>query len=376
MANTHPDTLGPALAKLRRARGWTQDEVARRIPTYYGDGGAYGRIEREERHPDRDALLAILLNGLLLTDATDINRVLQLAGYNVLTADEKQKLGPSRAPDEPVFQTASSRNPILTWPSAATLMAALVAAGLLSWLVREHALFAFLSSCHYAALYVVSLYLESAFNPERILTTRTALHLFAFMAISSIAALAIDRALVDSGNEFALLFSLAILIAAAVSQFAIARRVLPPAALVPATFQTQTAQSAHLKNTGNFLLIVLFFWLPPFHCVVSLTREARLGQGDWVRQVSGHNLMVGRGVLALSVPCLLGLLLVMFLIALYMGAHLLESLRPQVQLNSFALLFYLRALLYFLLCLLCIGWYAYSLSELTSLTSILPQVGS
>lgn len=377
MANTNPDTLGSALAKLRRARGWTQDEVARRIPTYYSDGGAYGRIEREERHPDRDALLAILLNGLLVTDAADINRVLQLAGYDVLTAGERGKLGAESAADEPADQTTSSRNPILTWPSVVTLVASLVGAALISWLIPGHALVTFLTGCHYAALYVVSLYLESALNPERILTTRTALHMFAFMAITSTVSLATDHALVDSGNDFALPFALAIFIVAAVSQFAIARRVLPEAAVVPAAFQTQTAQTAHLKNTGNFLLIVLFFWLPPFHCVMTLSREARLGHGDWVRQMLGQILMFGRGVLALSVACLLGLLLVMFLIALYMGAHLLENLRPDgQQLNSYMLLFYMRAFMYFLLCLLLIGWYAYSLSQLTSLTSILPQVGS
>ncbi len=54
----------------------------------------------------------------------------------------------------------------------------------------------------------------------------------------------------------------------------------------------------------------------------------------------------------------------MFIIAGYMGAHLLDNLRPHARLNSFTLLFYLRALLYFLLCLVCIGWFAYALSEL------------
>ena len=177
------------------------------------------------------------------------------------------------------------------------------------------------------------------------------------------AALATDRVLVDSGNSLALLFSLAIFLVAGIAQFLVVRPALSEAAIVPATFQTQPARAAHLKNTGYFLLIVVLFWLAPFHCVSTLSRELRAGHGDWVGQVLEHDLMLGRGVLALSVRWLLGLLLAMLLISLYMGHVLLDSLQPNARLNSFTPLFYLRAFLYFLLCLVCIGWYAYSLSE-------------
>ncbi len=367
MPNADPSTLGRTLAQLRRARGWTQEQVAHRIPTYYSDAGAYGRIEREERHPDRDALAAILVHGLVIREIPEINRVLQLAGYGMLDDDEIETLGLTQTStepsEEPVPPVILSRTPWRDVQSVGILIGSLVLTCFIAWLIPGHTLFAILTSCLYAALYVVSLYLESAFDPDLIATTRTAMFTFAFVSVSSAAALATDKALVDSGNYLALLFSLVIFVLAGIAQFALVRRTLPESAIVPTTFQSQTAQTAHLKNTIYFLLIVLVFWLPSFHCVSTLSREARSGHTDWVRQMLAQDLMLGRGMLALSVRWLLGLLLMMFLIALYMGAHLLESLRPHARLNSFMLLFYVRTLVYFLLCLLCIGWYAYSSSE-------------
>jgi len=366
--NADPSAFGPTLAKLRRARGLTQEKVAERIPTYYSDAGVYGRIERGERRPDRDAAVAIVINGLLIREISEINRIVQMAGYESLSAGEIETLGLAQAatepPERPAPPVTMSREPWRDWTSASILIGSLTLAGLIALLVPGHAPFALLIGCLYAALYVVSLFLENAFDPERFPTTRTAVSTFALMFVSSTVALATDRILVDSGNAFALLYSLAIFLLAGMAQFALVRRSLPESAIVPATFQTQTAQSAHVKNTSYFLLLVLLFWLPPFHWVATLARELRSGHADWVRQMLAQDLIVGRGVLALSVRWLLGLLLAMVLIAWYMGAHLLDNLRPHVRLNSFTLLFYLRAFLYFLLCLLCIGWYAYSLSEL------------
>jgi transcriptional regulator with XRE-family HTH domain len=367
VSNADPGAFGRTLAKLRQGRGYTQQEVATRIPTYYSDAGAYGRVERAERHPQRDALIAILVRGLLISDVAELNRILQLAAYEALSAEEVETFGLILSQAEPLPKLVppiiSLRDPFRDWRSAAILFVSMGLSGLIALRIPGHAPFAALTSCLYAALYVVSLYLESAFDPERLPATRTAALTFGFVAVSSTVALATDRVLVDGGNPLALLFSLAVFILAGIVQFAVARRTLPESPIVPASFQTRTAQSAHLKNTSYFLLLVLLFWLPPFHGVSTLSRELRSGHSDWVRQMLAQDLMLGRGLLALSVRWLLGLLLTMFLIAWYMGAHLLDNLRPHARLNSFTLLFYLRAFLYFLLCLICVGWYAYSLSE-------------
>jgi len=41
--NADPGAFGRTLASLRRTRGWTQEQVAARIPTYYGDAGAVSK---------------------------------------------------------------------------------------------------------------------------------------------------------------------------------------------------------------------------------------------------------------------------------------------------------------------------------------------
>jgi transcriptional regulator with XRE-family HTH domain len=362
--NADPFAFGRAVARLRHQRGFTQQEVAARISTYYSDAGAYGRIERGERRADRHAAIAILVQGLLILDIAEINDLLKLAEYQALGAEDFERFGLAR-PEvnlRPEPETAATwwRD----WHTVRILSGSLVLSGLAALSIPQHALFALLTSFLYAALYAVSLYLESAFEPKPATTRKAAVRTFGFVAVSSTVALATDRILINTGNPLALLSALVIFLCSAIVQFFIARHALPETAIVPATFQTRTAQSAHLKNTGYFLLIVVVFWLPPFHGVLTCAREIREGHADWVRQVLAQPLMLGRGVLTLSVPWLLGLLLITFLISLYMAYCLLDKLQPHPRLNSFTILFYLRALLYFVLCLSSIGWFAFSLGEL------------
>jgi transcriptional regulator with XRE-family HTH domain len=362
-----PYAFGRAVAKLRLARGLRQQEVADRIPTYYGDAGAYGRIERGERRADRDAAIAILVRGLLILNVAEINDLLTLAGYQALGTEDFERFGLARPevgeplrpePETTVSGWRDGRN-------VGILSGSVVSSCLVALLIRQHTLFALLTSFLYAALYAVSLYLESAFEPRPVETRKAAVLTFGFIAVTSTAALATDRILINIGNPLALLFPLVIFLCSAIIQFFIARPALSETAIVPATFQTRTAQSAHLKNTGYFLLIVVVFWLPPFHSVLTFTREIRAGHSDWVRQILAQPLMLGQGVLSLSVSWLLGLLLITLLISLYMAYCLLDKLQSHAKLNSFTILFYLRAFLYFVLCLISIGWYAFSLGELS-----------
>lgn len=364
MSDADSGAFGRALAKLRLARGYTQQQVSARIPTYYSDAGAYGRIERGERHPDRDAVIAILVRGLLILDASEINRMLLLAEFEPLSLVDVERFD---LPKQPPLEPSSGRiQRFPDWRSVLVVLGSLAGAGLLALLIPGQAAFALLTSGLYAALYVVSLYLESAFEPERFPRTTTAAVLtFGAILVTSMAALATDRILVDAGSSLALPSALAIFLLAGVVQFLLVRRTLAATPTVPASFQTHTAQSAHLKNTAYFLLVVVLFWQPAFHCVLTFTREIRVGQADWVHQMLEHDLMIGRGIIALSVRWLLGLLLSTFLTSLYMGHVLLDRLQPHVRLNTFTILFYLRAFVFFLLCLIAIGWYAYSLSELS-----------
>jgi transcriptional regulator with XRE-family HTH domain len=353
----------------------TQEEIARRVSTYYSDAGAYGRVERGQRHPDRDALIAILVQGLSVSDLDEINRILALADYNVLTKQEagQRGLSLSLSADPEVAALVSQyrqglgalfANPHWGLFSAGLVVGSFVLVGAMAALVAGQSLFVLVTCCLYAALYLTSVYLEGAFEPALVQPAATEALCFGFVATTSAAALAMDRILVNSGNPLALLLSLIVFLVAAVLQFFIVRSSLSEDAVVPANFQTRTAQAAHLKNTGYFLLIVVVFWLPSFHCASTLAREIRAGHVGWVRQVITQDLILGRGILALSVRWLLLLLFTTFLISLYMGYRLLDNLRPHPRLNAYSILFYLRALLYFALCLICVGWYAYSLSEL------------
>jgi transcriptional regulator with XRE-family HTH domain len=367
--------LGRALAKLRVARHLTQEDVARRVSTYYSEAGSYGRVERAERHPDRDRLIAILVQGLSVSDLGEINRILGLADYDGLTEQEVGQLGLSLSRSaEPeaaalVSQHRQGLSALFADPhwglfSAGLVVGSFVLVSAMAALAPGQSLFLLVTSCLYAALYVTSVYLEGAFEPALVQPAATAALCFGFVAITSAAALAMDRILVNSGNPLALLVSLMAFLVAGVVQFFVVRSSLSEHAVVQANFQTRTAQAAHLKNTGYFLLIVVVFWLPSSHSVSTLEREVRAGHVSWVRQVVAQDLILGRGILALSVRWLLLLLFSTLLISLYMGYRLLDNLRPHPRLNAYSILFYLRALLYFALCLICVGWYAFSLSEL------------
>ena len=102
--------LGRALAKLRVAQHLTQEDVARRVSTYYSEAGSYGRVERGQRHPDRDPLIAILTHGLSVSDLGEVNHILGLADYEGLTEQEVGQLGLSlsRSAEQEVAALAHS----------------------------------------------------------------------------------------------------------------------------------------------------------------------------------------------------------------------------------------------------------------------------
>jgi hypothetical protein len=73
--------------------------------------------------------------------------------------------------------------------------------------------------------------------------------------------------------------------------------------------------------------------------------------------LSGGVLQKG-GVLAPRPIWLWGLLVVVMGVSVPMGAHLLENLKPGPDLNRYLGLFYGRAILCFVLCIVCLIWYS------------------
>jgi hypothetical protein len=178
-------------------------------------------------------------------------------------------------------------------------------------------------------------------------------------------ALAIDARLARTGVPAALPLSLAVFLLAAAAQWAIARSALSESAVVPTSFQAHTAQAAHLKNTIYFLVIVVLFWLPPFHCVAVLRREIQSGHAASVREILTHHVLLGRDFASFSVEWLWSGLLFLLLLVIPMAARLLENLKSGPRLNTFTALFYLRGVLYFLLILICLFWYSAAIASLS-----------
>jgi transcriptional regulator with XRE-family HTH domain len=367
--------FGQRIGEIRRAKGLRQKHVVARISNFYGDESSYRRVENSKRTPDRDAAIAILVQGLSLREVGTIDSLLALLGYDGLTTEEVRgiegvpasKTIPAPVLGDLSFSDFWQRMAQPGGPRLAGIVLVLIAIAFTGFIAvyasKGQSWFTLVTGTMYAGLYVVSLCLESAYEP-RSSPIAAALFSFGFMLSTSVAALVLDGVLVDSGKPYGLFPSLLIFISAAILQWIIVRPVLADHPIVEALFQSHTAQSAHLKNTAYFLIIVVLFWVPPAHCVSVLRREARLGHVDFVRDMLGHSVLIGRGIVCLSFTWLVIILLVMIPIVIYMGAHLNENLKPHPKLNRYHTLFYTRAILYFLLTTVCLGWYGYSTGQL------------
>lgn len=359
--------LGKAIAEERRSRGLKQKEVVARVSLFYSDERSYRRIESGERQPDRDALIAILVSGLSIIESERINQILAMGGYAPLTPPE----APQRDPGvpQPILSPVATAPPrVGFWHrvnqnSGAKLASCVAASSLVLGCAiaaaSEEMALVMVSAIVYACLYGVSVLLESEFDPSPTPKWLVVSAVFGFILVTSTTALVIDSRLARSGVAAALPLSLAIFIIAAAVQWVIARSALSESAVVPTTrFHAHTAQSAHLKNTITFLLIVVLFWLPPYQCIVVLRREIQSGHAGWVRVALTRHLLLGRDFFCLSVEWLWFGFFFLILLAIPMAVRLLENLKSGPKLNSYMALLYLRAVLYFLLILICLIWYS------------------
>jgi len=369
-----PVAFGKAIAQLRKNQGLKQKEVVARVSDCYSEESAYRRIESGRRFPSRDAAIAILVRGVRLTDLDRINSLLALAGYNGLSADEASSLDLPEI--EANLPTGGSQDRLGIWNrilarSESKPFGVALAFGsiiLSVWIASRIGewWFPLVSSMMYAALYVLSLFLESAYEFDRARVLPAALFAFCFMLSTSVTALAVDARCVASGKTYAMWLALTIFLATAMLQWLILRSTLPSYTIVKTSYQSHTAQSAHLKNTEYFLFIVILFWLPPFHCISVLRREAQAGNTGLVREFLGHWFLVGKGILCPNVGALCGILLVLIVAAMLMRGRLLDNLEPHPMKNLYVTLFYARAFVYFAMCVVCIGWYADSIGIMQS----------
>ena len=369
---SNSQAFGKRIAEIRRENGLKQKEVVGRIRSYYSDERSYRRIESGERVAGRDAAIAILTVGLQVSEPGIVNDALSLAGYAALTGAEVRKLKLTSAEEIETAEvvpgpSSDFRGSVKGLKFGFRTLGLLVVSVIVSVVVAaisQNAGFVLTTAVLYAALYAISVWMESAFDPRRPTVAAVGIPLFCFMLVSSVVALAIDSKLAGIGDPIALELSLAIFLIAAGVQWILARAVLSESAIVPMEFQSLTAQTAHLKNTGYFLVIVVLFWLPPFHCIAGLQREIRVGHAPAIRNLISHPLFVGNGFAALSPPWLWGAFLILGLLAIPMAARLIENLKSHPALNTYTALLYLRAIVYFVLVFICLIRYSSEIGAL------------
>ncbi len=368
MPDNDQPTFGQALKEARKRRGISLKEAGARLKGLYSTAETYARIERGQRGAgdiDRAKVIHILIKGLEMRNASEIDRMLALAKLESLSQDEMEQLGLAVAPSLP--EPLSLPNAKLSSRRQLYWLWLLVAIGtaVLTWVTSDHALFVTVIGLLYASLFIISVFLESAFETSPVDRSRSIFILFAVVLFTSVGALVADERLIGAGaTTIGLPTAGVMLLTGAVIQFFLARRMLPPTILVPARFQTMTAQTAHLKNSCYFILLAILFWLPSYHAAVAFARLTEDGQRDRVERAFSQDLYTSAEVIVLSVRIQLLLLLVIVAVSLYMGSKLLDRLRAHERLNHYTQLFYLRAVVYFLLSLISIGWYSYTTSQL------------
>ena len=357
--------FGEVVARLRLAKGLTQKEVLARIPGIYADENGYGRIEHGARKPSRDAAVAILARGLALVDAAEINAALRILGYEGLTVSELQSCGLDGQPSSRHTKTFG-RSVTYARVSWSVLALALT---LSSWIVihfdRGQAGFTLTTCVLYAGLYVISLFLETVYEGEAYRSLLLGVTLFSWVLITSVVALTADATLARLGRPEGLWISLAIFFATGLVQWLLIRGSLPDRSVVRTTFESLTSQSAHLKNTAYFLVIVIFFWVPPAHCRSILNYLIRSGHPEAVRNsLASHSVLTPEGMICPPVEWLWILFIVMVIVSIPMGARLIESLPAHPRRNVYLNLFYVRSIVYFSLVVICLSWHSYEVGLL------------
>jgi hypothetical protein len=272
--------FGLALKSIRERKDVAHKVLLERIRHRYSDSSSYRRIERGERTPERETIIDILIVGLEEKDGSTIDELLAFAGYDGLSEREAEELGVQRAapsiPDASDGSNAAEQSapaasgdehlsPVAVLTLSCVVGSCLILAVLIcAWAHATPLWFVTLTAVLYGSLYGVSILLETAYHARTAQIQRLAVAISCFTVLAAVTAFAADAFLItDQANG--LIIGIAVILVAAAAQWFVARRYLPAHAIVPATFQPHTGQSAHLKNTTYFLFIVVAFLQPPWH---------------------------------------------------------------------------------------------------------------
>lgn len=132
----------------------------------------------------------------------------------------------------------------------------------------------------YAGLYVVTLFIESAYQFDRLGRAVLMLSPFIFLWVlaTSMGGLWVGgRLAVGERAYLGLVVSVLIFLGAAVIVYATVCLVLPASAITESLTQAQTAQGAYLKDIYYFLILAILFVVPPYCFIVRMKRELHSG---------------------------------------------------------------------------------------------------
>jgi transcriptional regulator with XRE-family HTH domain len=335
------ERLGQRFRELRTGRGITQDEVTKRCAAY-GDVRSLRRLENGELRPRRKSVVELLSEAIGEQNPAVFDELLTLAGYQGLNGKERKALGLSASLPEPV------KPPQVVSREFRWLWRSLIFLGLVASVFSGRHLsgFDWMCSVLYSILYFVSVVLEAAHDYRDGETLEAASAAACVVLPVSLGALSLDSREVSAEPE-RLLYALFLFVFAAAAQWFAVRKALSSVTIVKTSFQAQTAQASHLKNTAYFLLLVFVFWLPPRHCIQAIRQGVAPGFS-----LSPLWLAIALGALMLAtVP---------------MGSRLLENLEPTPRHNLYVSLFWARALVFFLLSATLVIWYWLALSGIKS----------
>lgn len=227
---------------------------------------------------------------------------------------------------------------------------------------------AFFACAIYAALFVVALFVELAyqFDGFKNLAFKLAAPIFLWIWIASLAGLFVGTKLAAKSAVSGLWSAAGFFLSAGLLLYVLLGAFLPARPITEANFQTLSAPAAYLKSVFYFFGLGIFLIVTPFVNVIRLESEAAKNNRKAVlrlRRIHYRGLSAA-STLWLSPAFLLCLTVVALISSLLLTGHLFENLKPNPYLNLFMQLVLWRWFLYFALAAECLIWYWTSLNRL------------
>jgi len=215
------------------------------------------------------------------------------------------------------------------------------------------------SSCLYALLHVLALWIETAYEIDRFRVVLWVISpaVFVWCGLTAWAGIFWGWRKTLGDGQGGLVYALAAFTGSELLLYLALGWVLPPEAVTAAGFQTLTAQAAYLKNIFWFQALTILYLLLPWQEIASRERERRRGKDP--RQKSSS---VGQWSFSvLRLPTLTVLLILTLFFSALMTNHLFESLQPRPQMNLFMQLVLWRLIVSGAFGCECLMWYARAL---------------